>query len=69
MEIYFISYSFDKRTTQKNLDFPQTVSIIIVEVEGIYGGFMGLLPDMQNCGLRLRRERRERFPRHRLQRK
>ena len=30
---------------------------------------MGLLPDRQNCGLRMRRECRERFPRHRLQRK
>ena len=30
---------------------------------------MGLLPDTQNCGLRKRRECRERFPRHRLQRK
>ena len=29
---------------------------------------MGLLPDTQNCGLRMRRECRERFPRHRLQR-
>ena len=28
---------------------------------------MGLLPDTQNCGLRMRRECRERFPRHRLQ--
>ena len=28
-----------------------------------------LLPDTQNCGLRMRRECRERFPRHRLQRK
>ena len=27
---------------------------------------MGLLPDTQNCGLRMRRECRERFPRHRL---
>ena len=26
---------------------------------------MGLLPDTQNCGLRMRRERRERFLRHR----
>ena len=26
---------------------------------------MGLLPDTQNCGLRMRREYRERFPRHR----
>ena len=26
---------------------------------------MGLLPDAQNCGLRLHRECRERFPRHR----
>ena len=30
---------------------------------------MGLLPDMQNCGLRMHRDCRERFPRHRLQRK
>ena len=30
---------------------------------------MGLLPDTQNCGLRMRRECRERFPRHRLPRK
>ena len=32
-------------------------------------GWMGLLPDTQNCGLRMRWECRERFPRHRLQRK
>ena len=25
---------------------------------------MGLFPDTQNCGLRMRREYRERFPRH-----
>ena len=30
---------------------------------------MGLFPDTQNRGLRMRRECRERFPRHRLQRK
>ena len=30
---------------------------------------MGLLPDMQNCGLRMRRKFREPFPRHWLQRK
>ena len=30
---------------------------------------MGLLPDTLHCGLRMRRECRERFPRHRLQRK
>ena len=30
---------------------------------------MGLLPDTQNCGLRMRWECRERFPRHRFQRK
>ena len=27
---------------------------------------MDLLPDTHNCGLRMRREWRERFPRHRL---
>ena len=31
--------------------------------------FMGLLPNKRNYGLRMRRECRERFPRHRLQRK
>ena len=30
---------------------------------------MGLLPDTDNCGMRMRRECRECFPRHRLQRK
>ena len=30
---------------------------------------MGLLPEIKNCGSRMRRECRERFPRHRLQRK
>ena len=30
---------------------------------------MGLLPDTPNCGLRMRSECRERFPRHRCQRK
>ena len=30
---------------------------------------MGLLSDAYNCGLRMRQECRERFPRHRLQRK
>ena len=33
-----------------------------------YNSIMGLLPDAQNCGLRMRRECRERFPHHRLQR-
>ena len=30
---------------------------------------MGLLPDMQNCGLRMRQEYRQRFHHHRLHRK
>ena len=33
------------------------------------GSIIDLLPDTQNCALRMRRECRERFPRHRLQRK
>ena len=33
------------------------------------GQSMGLLPDTQNCGLRMRQVCRERFSRHRLQRK
>ena len=43
-------------------------SLILIE-NGSYNDTMGLLPDTQNCGLRRRRECRERFPRHRLQRK
>ena len=35
----------------------------------VLGMYMGLLPDTQNCGLRMRRECREHFPCHRLQRK
>ena len=35
----------------------------------IHKDVMGLLPYTQNGGLRMRREYRERFPRHRLQRK
>ena len=31
----------------------------------LFGDAMGLLPDTQNCGLRMRRECRERFPLHR----
>ena len=31
----------------------------------LWSNAMGLLPDTQNCGLRIRRECRERFPRHR----
>ena len=34
----------------------------------VESGSMGLLPDTYNRGLRMRRECRERFPRHRLQR-
>ena len=49
---------------------PMRKDLVIPE----YSGFrtmisMGLFPDTQNCGLRMRRECRERFPRHRLQRK
>ena len=42
-------------------------SIICAMLRG--GHCMSLLPDTQNCGLRMRREWRERFPRHRIQRK
>ena len=35
----------------------------------IAGITMGLLPDTHNCGLSMRRECREHFPRHRFQRK
>ena len=39
---------------------------IHVSWQGFYD--MGFLPDTQNRGLRMRRECRERFPRHRIQR-
>ena len=35
----------------------------------IHGESMSRFPDMQNCGLRMHRECRERFLRHRLQKK
>ena len=47
--------------------FASTLSTFVPP--GVKTGSKGLLPDMQNCGLRMRRECRERFPRHRLQRK
>ena len=50
------------------------ISEVVFSISYIISGFwwlfsMGLLPDTLNCGLRMRRECRERFPRHRLQRK
>ena len=39
--------------------------VYIDEVQGCSKS-MDLLPDAENCGLRMRRECRERFPRHRL---
>ena len=38
-------------------------------IDGLPVSSMGLLPDTQNCGMCIRRECLERFPRHRLQRK
>ena len=46
-----------------------TSSVIACEVGCYVSNSIGLLPDTQNCGLCMRRESRERFPRHRLQRK
>ena len=37
-------------------------------IDGLPVSSMGILPDTQNCGLCMRRECRERFLRHRLQR-
>ena len=51
------------------------VQLTFNQLNGVLGQFvwchlvMGLLPDMQNCWLRMRRECRERFPRQRYQRK
>ena len=41
----------------------------LVTQDAMTSAGMGLLPDTQNRGLRMCRECRERFPRHRLQRK
>ena len=51
-----------------HLLLPLLVAPIVAVVEDVFV-VMGLLPDTQNCGLRMRQECRERFPRHRLQRK
>ena len=51
--------------TDRSLFVLMFVSILALH----YYRNMGSLPDIQNCGLRMRRECRERFPRHRLQRK
>ena len=51
---------------------PTSYSQIAIEITigyPIQYGAMGFLPDTYNCGLPMRRECRERFPRHRLQRK
>ena len=44
-------------------------SLYRYDLDGWTSSIMGLLPDTQNCGLRMRRECRERFPRHQLLRK
>ena len=51
-----------------HLLLPLLVAPVVAVVEDVFV-VMGLLPDTQNCGLRMRQECRERFPRHRLQRK
>ena len=51
---------------QSSLSSMTTSGILCQSHESNY---MRFLPDTQNCGLRMRREYRERFLRHRLQRK
>ena len=41
------------------------VTAFVSEIVAVSWNVMGLLPVMQKCGLRMRRECRERFPRHR----
>ena len=58
-----------------NLHVVTLWSLVIEEIKGFQIvlnselNWIGLLLDTQNCGLCMRRECRERFPRHRLQRK
>ena len=57
------------RLTDIAMDYLSEFGISIVAPLSHPGGrAMGHLPDTQNCGLRMGRECRERFPRHRLQR-
>ena len=52
------------------LNKPWSICVHLNALHGVTRGHsMGLLPDTWNCGLRMRRECRERFPRHQLQRK
>ena len=44
------------------------VFIIAMQYTWLEASPMGLLPDTQDCGLRMRRESRQRFPRYPLQR-
>ena len=65
LEAVGLSYPMDKLTPLSPERLPwawiyKTFRCLII---------MGLLPDTQSCGLRMRRECRERFPRHWLQRK
>ena len=58
----YVSFAFTHqlhlhmRRTQNGVDFAYNISEYI---------FMGFLPDTWNCELRMRRECREPFPRHR----
>ena len=47
----------------------EPMMVYITDAYMRHSASMDLLPDTQNCGLRLRRECREPFPRHRLKRK
>ena len=63
-----------KKTVHMNLNLERPTSRWLVFVSCTYSinyniGCMGLLPDMWYCGLRMRRECRERFRRQWLQRK
>ena len=69
---------FEKKPEQRKLGwYPVAVHLLSIVLStwvnwiSCHSGSdaMGLLPDTLNCGLRMRRECRERFPRHRPQRK
>ena len=63
--IYVFSW---RNVIYSSVHFASFVSLLLGNIPQ-YGSFMGLLPNTLNCGLRMRREWREHFPRHRLHRK
>ena len=62
-------YSNVLQARKSNINFDMNDASMIVALRIVYVLNMDLFPDTHNCGLRMRQECRERFPRHRFQRK